>query len=231
MKADYQHILVVDDDRRIRELISGFLRAEGYLVSTASSAADARRHMHWLIFDLLVLDVMMPGETGIEFAKSLRAENNNVPVLMLSALADTENRIDGLSAGSDDYLTKPFEPRELLLRIQSILRRNAPISAAEVLNEEVRFGPNVFQIDRGELRRDGQMIRLTSRERELLRQLALRASEPVPRNELMLRGADETARSVDVQVNRLRRKIEPDPSNPQYLKTLRGAGYCLMIDR
>ena len=224
------HILVVDDDRRIRELIHGFLSGEGLYVSTAPSAQHARELMEYLIFDLVVLDVMMPGESGIELAKYLRANGNDVPLLMLSALAETEDRIQGLSAGSDDYLVKPFEPRELLLRIHSILRRNAPISAAEMLNEEVHFGPYVFQVDRGELRRNGEVIKLTPRERELLRQLAIRAPDALPRHELMLDHVSETARSVDVQINRLRRKMEDDPANPRYLQTIRGAGYCLRVD-
>lgn len=228
MIEEKSHILVVDDDRRIRELIKSFLAGEGLRVTTAGSAGEARHLMQSLIFDLLVLDVMMKGETGLEFARGLRSGGNEVPVLMLSALADTQDRINGLSAGSDDYLVKPFEPRELLLRIQSILRRKLPPAPAEAA--EVRFGPNLFQLERGELRRDGAIVKLTSRERELLRLLASRAGEPVARNELMEPGAEETARSVDVQINRLRRKIEADPANPQYLQTVRGAGYCLMVE-
>ena len=184
--------------------------------------------MRGLAFDLIVLDIMMKGETGLEFAKSLRDGGNAVPVLMLSALAEPSDRIAGLATGSDDYLIKPFEPRELLLRIRNILKRNAPALPEAVA--EVRFGPCLFQIERGELRREGAMVKLTSRERELLRLLAQRAGEPVSRAELMLPGAEETARSVDVQINRLRRKIEADPAEPQYLQTIRGSGYTLMTD-
>jgi two-component system phosphate regulon response regulator OmpR len=227
MNAEPQHLLIVDDDRRIRELIKGFLAENGFLISTAASAAEARDKMRGLEFDLIVLDIMMKGETGLEFARALRAGGNEVPVLMLSALAETEDRINGLASGSDDYLVKPFEPRELLLRIQSILRRRAV--APEPL-AEVRFGPCVFHMERGELRRDGAMVKLTLRERELLRALAQKAGQPVARADLMQPGAEETARSVDVQINRLRRKIEADPAQPLYLQTVRGSGYALLVD-
>ena len=227
MNAEPQHLLIVDDDRRIRELIKGFLAGHGFLISTAASAAEAREKMRGLAFDLIVLDVMMKGETGLEFARSLRADGNEVPVLMLSALAETEDRINGLSTGSDDYLVKPFEPRELLLRIQGILRRRA---VAPVPMAEVRFGGCVFHIERGELRRDGAMVKLTLRERELLRLLALKAGAAVARGDLMQPGAEETARSVDVQINRLRRKIEVDPAQPLFLQTVRGSGYILQVD-
>jgi two-component system phosphate regulon response regulator OmpR len=227
MNGEPQHLLIVDDDRRIRELIKGFLAENGYLISTAASAAEARDKMRGLEFDLIVLDIMMKGETGLEFARALRAGGNEVPVLMLSALAETEDRINGLATGSDDYLVKPFEPRELLLRIQSILRRRTVQPEALA---EVRFGPCVFHIERGELRRDGAMVKLTLRERELLRALALKAGEPVARADLMQPGAEETARSVDVQINRLRRKIEADPAQPLFLQTVRGAGYALLAD-
>lgn len=222
------HLLIVDDDRRIRELLRSYLVGEGFFVTLAASAADARKAMGIFIFDLIVLDIMMKGETGLEFAASLRAEGDDVPVLMLSALAETSDRIAGLATGSDDYLVKPFEPRELLLRIRSILKRRAvapPEPAAEV-----RFGPCVFHLERGELRREGAVVKLTSRERDLLRLLAQRAGEAVPRADLMLPGAEETARSVDVQINRLRRKIETDPAEPVFLQTVRGSGYRLSVN-
>ena len=229
MSGEESHLLIVDDDRRIRELIKSFLADEGFRISVAASAAEAREKMRGLVFDLIILDVMMKGETGLEFAAALRAQGNGVPVLMLSALAETEDRIKGLTAGSDDYLVKPFEPRELLLRVQSILRRKAPVIVEEA-PQEVRFGPNLFHLGRGELRRDGAMVKLTSRERELLRLLAQAAGEPVARADLMLPGAEETARSVDVQINRLRRKIEADPANPAFLQTVRGSGYVLVTE-
>jgi two-component system, OmpR family, phosphate regulon response regulator OmpR len=227
MNGEPQHLLIVDDDRRIRELIKGFLADNGFLISTAASAAEARDQMRGLEFDLIVLDIMMKGETGLEFARALRADGNEVPVLMLSALAETEDRINGLATGSDDYLVKPFEPRELLLRIQSILRRRAVVREPLA---EVRFGSCVFHIERGELRRDGAMVKLTLSERELLRALAQKAGEPVARADLMQPGAEETARSVDVQINRLRRKIEANPAQPLFLQTVRGAGYVLLAD-
>lgn len=224
---DQPHILVVDDDRRLRQLLQSYLAENGFRVTVAASAGEARRRMDGLMFDLLVLDIMMPGENGLQFTEALRRANNPVPVLMLSALAETEDRIGGLASGSDDYLPKPFEPRELLLRIRSLLRRSG---TAEKPAGEVRFGSFTFNLSRGELRRDGDTVRLTSREKDLLRLLAGRAGTPVPRGELAQPGAEDGARSVDVQINRLRQKIESDPSNPIYLQTVRGSGYALYTD-
>ena len=221
------HLLIIDDDRRIRALLQSYLSDNGFRVTQAASAAEAREKMRGLAFDLLILDVMMPGETGIAFAESLKAQNVRTPILMLSALADPEDRIAGLMSGSDDYLPKPFEPRELLLRIQNVLRR---VSAPGTSALEVRFGEFNFHAGRGELRRNGEMIRLTTRERDLLRLLVQRAGEAVPREALTAGSADENARTVDVQINRLRQKIEDDPSNPIYLQTVRGAGYTLHLD-
>jgi two-component system, OmpR family, phosphate regulon response regulator OmpR len=221
------HILIVDDDKRIRELLKTFLSSNGYLVTTAGSAAEARLRSGGIAFDLVVLDVMMPGESGIEFAQSMRAGGNAVPILMLSALAEPGDRIAGLSTGSDDYLAKPFEPRELLLRIQNILRRAAPQTPAVL---DVQFGPCVFNIPRGELRRSGELVRLTSKEKELLRLLAQSPGKPISRIELAQAGTDESARSVDVQINRLRQKIERQPSDPQWIQTVRGSGYVLLAN-
>ncbi len=220
------HILVVDDDRRIRDLIKDFLATHGFRVSTASDAAQAREQLAGLSFDLLVLDVMMPGESGLELAKSIR-EEGDVPILILSALADPEHRIDGFESGGDDYLVKPFEPRELVLRINSILKRSTPPAQVP---EEIKLADLVFHVERGELRKGSETIRLTTREQELLRLFAVRPGEPISRSELSQNGADESARAVDVQINRLRRKIEPDPSAPTYLQTVRGAGYILYTD-
>ena len=219
------HVLVVDDDRRIRELIQSFLSANGMRVSAAASAAEARERMRGLAFDLAVVDVMMPGETGLELTRKLRDENSEMPILILSALADAEDRIRGLSAGSDDYLSKPFDPRELLLRIRSILKRKPHVPVAA---EEVRFGRCRFNVTRGELRRGEELVRLSSRERDMLRLLAQRAGQA--RGELAVGGSEENARNVDVLINRLRRKIEDDPAVPVYLQTVRGAGYTLHID-
>lgn len=221
------HILVVDDDRRIRQLLQSYLLENGFRVTVAASAADARDAMRGMVFDLVVLDIMMPGESGLELTRSLRADANRVPVLMLSALADPSDRIAGLETGSDDYLAKPFEPRELLLRIQGLLRRN---ENGQTARSDVFFGGFAFNLARGELRKGAALVRLTTREKEFLRLLAARAGSPVPRNELAPSGSEEGARSVDVQINRLRQKIEDDPSNPVYLQTVRGAGYVLHLD-
>ncbi|MEL6747889.1 MAG: response regulator transcription factor [Pseudomonadota bacterium] len=227
---DALHILVVDDDERIRDLLGRFLVKNGYRTTTAGDVATARARMQAFAFDLLILDLMMPGESGMSFAEDLRrsATHDTLPILMLTAQAASKDRIDGLEAGADDYLTKPFEPRELLLRINNILVRRRPTSAPEP--DEVRMGPFVFHPVRGELRQGQEQVRLTERERELLRILASRAGEAIPRHEL---ATDDTAgsdRAVDVQINRLRRKLEVDPSNPVYLQTSRGKGYVLYID-
>ena len=224
MVDDLPHILVVDDDRRIRGLIQSFLVENGFRISAAASAADAREQMRIMSFDLVVLDIMMPGETGLSLTQSLRAAGNTVPVLMLSALAEAPDRIAGLETGSDDYLTKPFEPRELLLRIRGLLRRQEQPSRRPA---EVIFGLYVFHLQRGELRKGAELVRLTSREREFLKTLAANAGTPVPRGDLAPEASEEGARSVDVQINRLRQKIEDDPSNPVHLLTVRGTGYVL----
>jgi two-component system phosphate regulon response regulator OmpR len=220
------HLLVVDDDRRIRDLLSRFLFAEGYRVTTAESAADARAKLGSLSFDLLILDVMMPGETGFQLAKSLR-ETSAVPILMLTAKAEVDSRITGLELGADDYVPKPFEPRELSLRIANILKRAAPPLPAAI--ESVRFGGFVFHLGRGELRRGEDVVHLTDRERDMLRVLAAVPGETVPRQALGGEGGGSNERAVDVQVNRLRRKIEADPANPLFVQTVRGTGYRLVV--
>jgi two-component system, OmpR family, phosphate regulon response regulator OmpR len=224
---DAPHLLVVDDDRRIRDLLSRFLSNEGYRITTAETAADARAKLKGLSFDLIVLDVMMPGETGFEFAKSLR-EVSAVPILMLTARDAAESRIKGLEMGADDYLSKPFEPRELSLRIANILKRAQPAAAPQAA-EQVGFGPFVFHIGRGELRKGEESIRLTDREREMLRVLAASPGETVTRMALAGNGSAISERAVDVQVNRLRRKIERNPADPLFVQTVRGIGYRLVI--
>lgn len=221
------HILVVDDDRRIRELLRSYLMDNGYRVTSAASAAEARERMRGLAFDLIVLDVMMPGESGVALATALRQTRQEMPILMLSALAETRDRIAGLAAGSDDYLSKPFEPRELLLRIQSLLKRARPQTEEP---REVVFGGFVFNLQRGDLARDGVPVRLTTRERDMLRLLVKRAGQPLSRQDLAPPGQEDSARGVDVQINRLRQKIEDDPANPVFLQTVRGAGYALHVD-
>jgi two-component system phosphate regulon response regulator OmpR len=223
---DAPHLLVVDDDRRIRDLLSRFLATEGYRVSTADTAADARAKLNGLSFDLLILDVMMPGESGFDLAKAIRG-TSNVPILMLTARDAAESRIKGLEMGADDYLSKPFEPRELSLRIASILKRARPVAPPPV--ESVRFGPFVYHLTRGELRHGEEIIRLTDREREMLRILAATPGETVARLALAGNGGSVSERAVDVQVNRLRRKIERNPANPMFVQTVRGIGYRLVV--
>ena len=226
---DAPHLLVVDDDSRIRELLSRFLRREGFRVSAAGDANEARRRMDGLAFDLLVVDVMMPGETGTELVADLRGRTD-VPVLMLTALGETDARIRGLEAGADDYLPKPFDPRELLLRVRSILKR-ARTAPGEP--DTVRFGPFRFDLASRDLRRDGAPVHLTEREREIVDTFARAQGGVVPRAALAAGGASEDAtneRTVDVQMNRLRRKLEDDPANPVWLQTVRGVGYRLHIE-
>jgi two-component system phosphate regulon response regulator OmpR len=223
---DAPHLLVVDDDRRIRDLLSRYLHGEGYRVTTADTAADARAKLDGLRFDLLILDVMMPGETGFDFARSIRT-SSAVPILMLTARAEKESRIAGLEIGADDYVAKPFEPRELSLRIANILKRASPPPPSPA--ESVRFGPFIFHMGRGELRRGDEVIHLTDRERDMLRMLAAVPGETVTRLALAGNGTSPGERAVDVQVNRLRRKIEADPANPLFVQTVRGTGYRLMV--
>ena len=225
-----RHLLVVDDDDRIRDLLREFLVRAGFRVTGAADAAAAWRLIETLDFDLMVLDVMMPGEDGLSLARRLRARTDQpgrTPVLMLTARGEASDRIEGLVAGVDDYLAKPFEPRELLLRIEAILRRAGP---RDIGPSSLSLGDCAFDIERGELTRDGAPIRLTEAEVELMRRLAQSANAPVDRLELARDTADVTGRAVDVQVTRLRRKIESDPKNPRYLQTVRGVGYRLAPD-
>ncbi|MGQ0585354.1 MAG: response regulator [Reyranella sp.] len=227
--ADKPHILVVDDDTRLRELLKSFLSRNGFRVSTAGHAAEARQRLQALDFDLIVLDVMMPGETGLDFATQLR-RTDNVPILMLTAMGDTKDRIAGLETGVDDYLGKPFEPRELLLRIQSVLRRGRPGDAPSAEPQRLAtFGPMQFDAELGELTQKGKRVPLTDAEVALLRAFASRLGEALSRETLCkMVGSAVNERAIDVQVTRLRRKIEPDPSFPRYLRTVRGQGYRLV---
>ncbi len=230
---DAAHLLVVDDDRRIRALLSRFLTEQGYRVTTARDAAAASACLRSLAFDLIVLDVMMPDENGFAFAARLRQESSEsaqVPILMLTARTEARDRVEGFEAGVDDYLGKPYEPRELSLRIASILRRAKPPPSPGPLTQ-VRFGDFTFDIERGELRQRDEVLRLTDRERDMLRILAASAGDSVSRETLAGSGMAGNERTVDVQVNRLRRKIERDPANPLHLQTARGAGYRLLLDR
>lgn len=225
LTEDTPHILLVDDDERIRDLLCRYLRKENMRVTTAQDAAAARQNLEGLHFDLLILDVMMPGESGLDLAKDLKSRME-VPIIMLTAKAEAENRIEGLEIGVDDYVPKPFEPRELMLRIQNILKRRSQ----KITQKEIHMGQYTFHIERGELQKDNTSIKLTERERDLMRLFAGRAGTPIPRHELASEEAGGNERAVDVQINRLRRKIETDPANPIYLQTVRGKGYILHTD-
>ncbi|MGV2980560.1 response regulator [Camelimonas sp. ID_303_24] len=228
---DAPHVLVVDDDRRLRALLARFLGDNGYRVTAAADAAEASARLTQIQFDVMVLDVMMPGENGFDFAARLR-RSLNTPILMLTARGDPQDRIRGLEIGVDDYLGKPFEPRELLLRIGAILRRTASNGHAGA-PEQVSFGPFTYRLDRGELRRGEELVRLTDREREILTILASHNGDNVPRETISGQGGPggvANERTVDVQINRLRRKIENDPANPAWLQTVRGIGYRLLVD-
>jgi len=217
------HVLVVDDDRRLRALLRDFLADNGFLVATANDAADARGKLSHLDFDAIVLDVMMPGENGIKFMQELRIKSD-IPILLLTAMDEIEDRITGLESGADDYLAKPFEPRELVLRLNAVLRR---AQAREVENGSViRFGNFSFNGSRGELYRDEILIKLTWGEIGLLRAFARHVGVSVSRDVLAGR-MGVSPRTVDVQIARLRRKIESDLSHPHYLITVRGEGYVL----
>jgi two-component system phosphate regulon response regulator OmpR len=224
--AAQRHLLVVDDDDRIRDLLKQYLTRAGFRVTTACDAAAARKLLDLLDFDLLILDVMMPGEDGLSLTRWVR-KRGVTPVLILTARGLADERIEGLSQGADDYLIKPFEPQELLLRAEAILRRTGPRAAGP---RRVKLGDFNFDLDRAELTREGALVRLTESEGQLLKLLALNAHAPVDRLDLARDTADSTGRAVDVQVTRLRRKIEADPRNPRYLQTVRGIGYMLAPD-
>lgn len=224
------HVLVVDDDTRLRALLRQYMASNGYRVTAASSAAQARERMASLTFDLIVLDVNMPGEDGLSLTRALRRQMGagaEVPILLLTARGEAGDRIAGLEAGADDYMPKPFEPRELLLRAAAVLRRVQRVEDALPL----RLGSHVFDTSRGELARDGVPIKLTTAETELLKLLAGNARVVLSRADIVrgiaVAGGTVAERSVDVTITRLRRKIEPDPRNPRYLKTVRGEGYAL----
>lgn len=227
------HLLIVDDDERIRELIKKFLARAGFLVTSARDAAHARRVLSGLEFDLIVLDIMMPGEDGVSLTADLR-KTLATPILLLTARGETEDRIKGLEVGADDYLTKPFEPKELLLRINAILRRMPDIKAEDIAPKVLQLGEIRYDMERNEMWSGGDLIRLTSTESQLMRIFSAQLNEPISRNKLVEdlgrdRGQAQE-RAVDVQITRLRRKIEPNPKQPQYLQTVRGAGYMLTPD-
>lgn len=227
------HLLIVDDDERIRTLLQKFLIRHGFLVTAARDAAHARRILAGLDFDLIVMDVMMPGEDGLALTASLR-ETLQTPILLLTAKGETENRIEGLEAGADDYLAKPFEPKELLLRINAILRRMPDTSAEDIAPKIMLLGAIRYDLERGEMWEGDVLVRLTATEVQLMKIFAAKPGEPLSRAKLVEElGRDRgqaQERAVDVQITRLRRKIEDNPKQPRYLQTVRGAGYMLAPD-
>lgn len=232
MSEPQAHLLIVDDDERIRGLLQKFLARNGYLATVARDAAQARRLLAGLDFDLIVLDVMMPDEDGISLTRAIRARQDT-PILLLTARGEAENRIEGLEAGADDYLAKPFEPRELLLRVAAILRRVPRAGARPRAPRFLHMGGVRYDLDRGELWRGDEPVRLTSTEAALMRQFAAHPGEAISRERLAGepgREEEAQARAVDVQITRLRRKIEDDPKAPRYLQTVRGEGYMLQPD-
>ena len=228
--GDESLILVVDDDQRLRSLLQRFLADNGFRVTTAENAAEARDRLRFLQPELIVLDVMMPGESGLSLTQSLKAEQPQIPIILLTAAGDPEDRIAGFEAGADDYLPKPFDPRELVLRIRAMMRRAAAITPVpEVHTGPVHLGKLIFDPARGELRSPAGPIRLTGGEAALLSAMAARAHEVLSREDIAAAlGTDESSeRAIDVQMTRLRRKIEADPRDPRYLHTVRGRGYVL----
>jgi two-component system, OmpR family, phosphate regulon response regulator OmpR len=233
MSETEPHLLVVDDDARLRDLLRRYLSDSGFRVTGAADVPEARAQLASFAFDLIVLDVMMPGESGLDLTRALRTESKSsgpVPVLLLTAMAEPEDRINGLEQGADDYLAKPFEPRELVLRIRNILQRR-PAQDEAAPAPELRFAGLRFDLSRGELFNGDDLVRLTAAETALLISLAQRAPEPVSREELSQSAQfSGNVRNVDVQMTRLRRKVEPDPRNPRFLQTVRGTGYALRPD-
>ena len=228
------HLLIVDDDERIRTLLQKFLIRNGFLVSAARDSAHARRILSGLDFDLIILDVMMPGEDGISLTKEVR-KNSDTPILLLTAKGETQDRILGLEAGADDYLAKPFEPKELLLRLNAILRRVPAQDEAAPLPKVMHLGQVHYNVDRGEMWQGEDRLRLTATESQLMRIFSSTPGVPLSRSNLVEQlgrdGGQAQERAVDVQITRLRRKIEQDPKQPRYLQTVRGAGYMLVLEQ
>lgn len=233
MNSPDAHLLIVDDDERIRMLLQKFLMRHGFLVTAARDAAHARRILAGLEFDMLILDVMMPGEDGLTLTRALR-ETMDTPILLLTAKGETDNRIEGFEAGADDYLSKPFEPKELLLRINAVLRRVPEAAAQDTAPKVLTLGPIRYDMERGEMWQGEELVRLTATEIQLMKIFSARPGEALSRTTLVEElGRDRgqaQERAVDVQITRLRRKIETDPKQPRYLQTVRGAGYMLAPD-
>jgi two-component system phosphate regulon response regulator OmpR len=233
MNAPDAHLLIVDDDERIRTLLQKFLMRQGFLVTSARDAAHARRILSGLEFDMMIFDVMMPGEDGLSLTRALR-ETMTTPILLLTAKGETDNRIEGLEAGADDYLAKPFEPKELLLRINAILRRMPEAQPEDTSPKVLSLGPIRYDMERGEMWHGEELVRLTATEVQLMKIFSAKPGEALSRSNLVEElGRDRgqaQERAVDVQITRLRRKIEADPKQPRYLQTVRGAGYMLAPD-
>ena len=228
MDADAKHILVVDDDTRLRTLLQRFLRESGFYVSTAKRADEARKFLKLYNFDLLIVDIMMPEESGLEFLDKLRKENINIPVIMLTAMGEVQDRIVGLEQGADDYVAKPFEPKELVLRIKNILKRT-PDEKLDV-SDQLNLGLCIYNMQTKELfSKSGDLIHITPVEQSLLNILGTKSGQIFTREKLAeILGAGQSPRSIDVQITRLRKKIEKDSKNPRYLQTVRGKGYMLL---
>jgi two-component system phosphate regulon response regulator OmpR len=224
MSKPSSHILVVDDDPRILDLLERFLLKNNFLVSKALSAGDAQKLMKKFCFDLIILDVMLPEVTGIEFASALKSSDDPVPILMLTALSSPDDKVAGLEAGASDYVTKPFDPKELLLRINNIINLNNKHKEEKTL---VRFGNNKYDFTSKKLYVHDDIVNLSEREQKLLEILLKAAGLEISRDELSKKFDGMQERSVDVLVTRLRNKLESDPKSPKYLKTVRGKGYAL----
>lgn len=231
LSTNKPHILIVDDDRRLRDLLHQYLSNQGFTVTIADSAADARVKISSLQFDVMIIDWMMPDEDGISLLTTIKPEITT-QVLMLTALDDPDNRVKGLSSGADDYLSKPFDPRELVLRLQKLLQRQNAAPLVQHAPPLIYFGSFVYERERRLLKEGDRLIKLTTAEANLLSILASSLGQPLPREEIVKRLSDQsvTERSIDVQINRLRRKIEPDPTIPRYLQTVRNRGYVLIGD-
>ena len=220
--------MLVDDDTRVRTLLGNYLTQNGYRVTTAATAEQAHRIIKSLVFDLLILDVMLPGESGLSMAQKLRLNGRKIPILMLSAQAESSHRIEGLEAGADDYMAKPFDPREFILRVSSIVKRTNVSLEPDIA--QIVFGPFTFVLSKRELKRRGELVHLTNRERDIMVRLAKKVGEPIPRHKMFSENENIGERTIDVQINHLRRKIEQDSANPRYLQTVRGAGYRLSVN-
>ena len=219
-----KNLLVVDDDQRIRDLLKEYLMNEGFVISTADSAENAREKIKYVTFDLIILDVMMPGDNGLKLTKEIRLASQ-VPIILLTAKSEIDSKIEGLETGADDYITKPFSPKELILRINSILKRSED---KKVLNPLISFGAFVLNMETRDFSKSGKRVYLTEKELKLLTMLAQSPGQPLSREDLA--GIDEPGRAVDVGINRLRKKIEDDPTMPIWLQTVRGKGYILRPD-